>query len=349
MFKKSTSPERHINPRFRAFGKARIDIAMRSQNQDDWDRLWKPSIYPFPFRWQGRWKQSIVYRVDDFAAEVGFLIDVLGLPVIAFDANNAIFTSPDEAFTFAVVPTSPGVKSTPADAICIQFMVADLITLTRELESRGVQFEEQPFPLSEGSELYVSTFRTPHGITIELWGTPGMDDEQSAIDWDTVLSEDRAEPASQPEFITAASTAPPRRPASDARNKTGSDFRSGARHSARFKPSAPIQPAESSKMGLPKPIGLTESAPDTLSLVTQEYAQAATPNDRLESEYTEPEEAETDYEDTISHVPDYDQEELSSEEAEDIAESQQVNFLDPMDRFRGYRIRPRNQRRLSNE
>lgn len=159
-----------INPRVRAFGKARIDIAERAKNPADWEKLWKPPSASYPFVLGESWKQCVEYRVDDFAAEVGFFIDVLGLPVNAFDPGYAMFTSPQRDFFFAVVPTPHAEQSTPPDAFRLQFMVKDIISTTHELEQRGVFFEQPPLPLRPGSSLSIAGFRTPHGICIELWG-----------------------------------------------------------------------------------------------------------------------------------------------------------------------------------
>jgi catechol 2,3-dioxygenase-like lactoylglutathione lyase family enzyme len=159
-----------INPRVRAFGKARIDIAERAKNPTDWEKLWKPPSNSFPFVWGKSWKQCVEYRVDDFAAEVGFFIDVLGLPVNAFDPGYAMFTSPQGDFFFAVVPTPHAEQSTPPDAIRLQFMVKDITATTSELEQRGIFFEQPPQPLRPGSSLSIGYFRTPHGICVELWG-----------------------------------------------------------------------------------------------------------------------------------------------------------------------------------
>jgi catechol 2,3-dioxygenase-like lactoylglutathione lyase family enzyme len=159
-----------INPRIRAYGKARIDIADRAKNPTDWEKLWKLPSNSFPFVWGEAWKQCVEYRVDDFAAEVGFFIDVLGLPVNAFDPGYAMFTSPQRDFFFAVVPTPHSEQSTPPDAIRLQFMVNDILATTHELEQRGISFEQLPQPLRPGSSLSIGYFRTPHGISIELWG-----------------------------------------------------------------------------------------------------------------------------------------------------------------------------------
>ena len=160
----------HVNPRFRAYGKARIDIAQRAATRDDWDRLWKKSTFPFPFSWDRSWKQCIEYKVADFAAEVGFFIDILGFPVNAFDPDYAMFTSPDGEFFFSVVPAQEDEESTPPEAIRLQFMVAKIIETAVELQRRGVVFEQWPASAGESSPLLIGSFRTPHGIGIDLWG-----------------------------------------------------------------------------------------------------------------------------------------------------------------------------------
>jgi catechol 2,3-dioxygenase-like lactoylglutathione lyase family enzyme len=166
-----------INPRVRAYGKARLDIARRARTPADWQRLWLPPAQKFTFQWGRPWKQCIEYKVDDLAAEVGFYIDVLGLPVNAFDPDYAMFTSPAGDFFFAVVPALGGSPSTPPDAIRLQFMLADILTTTAELQARGIDFEALPAPIQEGSNLYIGYFRSPHGIPIELWGIVSEEDE----------------------------------------------------------------------------------------------------------------------------------------------------------------------------
>ena len=158
-----------INPRVRALGKARLDIARRAQSPAEWQALWKPPAHPFPFTWGERWKQCVEYRVDDFAAEIGFFIDILGLPVNALDPDYAMFTSPQGDFFFAVVPADEG-DSTPPDAIRLQFMLDDIFATVEELESRGIAFEQPPQRVHPSAALHIATFRTPHGICIDLWG-----------------------------------------------------------------------------------------------------------------------------------------------------------------------------------
>ncbi len=127
----------HINPRVRAYGKARLDIARRVQTQQDWDELWKPPTYPFPFAFpaSGSWKACLEYRVDDFPAEVGFWIDILGLQVNAFGPDYVQLSSPGGEFCIAVTSTFENQSSTPPNSLRLQFFVQDLLQTVEELNS----------------------------------------------------------------------------------------------------------------------------------------------------------------------------------------------------------------------
>lgn len=171
-----------VNPRFRAYGKARIDIAQRATNRDEWDRMWKRTTFDFPFTWGNSWKNCIEYKVKDFAAEVGFFIDFLGFPVNAFDPDYAMFTSPNGEFFFSVIPVHEGEQSTPPDAIRLQFMIQNIKETASELERRGIIFEQWPAPSSMGSPLLIGTFRSPNGIPIELWGFESDENVQDVPD-----------------------------------------------------------------------------------------------------------------------------------------------------------------------
>jgi len=162
----------HINPRIRAYGKARLDIARRVQTQEDWDALWKPPTHAFPFTFSqaNSWKQCLEYHVDDFAAEVGFWIDILGLQVIAFSPDYVQFNSPGGEFTFAVSSTFDGQPSTPPWSVRIQFYVQNLTGTVKELEHRSLSFDRLPMLQHPDSTLYSATFSTPHGIAIDLVG-----------------------------------------------------------------------------------------------------------------------------------------------------------------------------------
>ncbi len=161
----------HVNPKMRAYGKARIDITKRAKDERDWQENWREQLYFYPFEFADGWKTCFEYKVDDFAAEVGFYMDFLGFPSSAFSPSYAQFTSPDGDFFIGVSAVDEGEESTPPDTLRLQFNIIDLFDTIDELESRGIIFEGKPQPLYDDSDILVTTFRTPHGISIDLWGS----------------------------------------------------------------------------------------------------------------------------------------------------------------------------------
>jgi len=159
-----------INPRIRAYGKARIDVTLRANNEQEWQSMWKAPAHAYPFTAGEGWKFCIEYRVNDFAAEIGFFIDVLGFSVYSFSPSFAQFTSPSQSFLFGVSATPEGEQSTSPDTLRLQFKVSDLIASVQELEQRGISFEQSPMPVQEGTSMHIAIFRTPHGIPVDLWG-----------------------------------------------------------------------------------------------------------------------------------------------------------------------------------
>jgi len=161
-----------VDPRVRAYGKARIEVTRRAHDEREWQSLWHEPRYPFPFTWGNGWKQCMQYTVEDYAAEIGFFIDVLGFPVSAFSPNYAQFTSPDQAFFFGVAATHEGAQITPPDSLSIQFMLNNLESTIQQLEQRWVVFERKP--QAGVISPAIAVLRSPHGVSIELWGTPQM-------------------------------------------------------------------------------------------------------------------------------------------------------------------------------
>ena len=161
--------ETSLREQCQAFGESRLAVAKEAKTPEDWVRLWKDPAYPYTFRWGTCWTFCIEYKVEDFAAEIGFFLDILGLDSNALGADFAMLMSPDNMFYFAVKPAQEG-GSTPPDAIRLQFMLSDLLETAAELEKRGVEFESEPQPVEPDSPLYHGLFRTPHGIAVDLWG-----------------------------------------------------------------------------------------------------------------------------------------------------------------------------------
>jgi hypothetical protein len=160
----------HISPRVRAYGKARIDVTRRAKDEDEWRRLWKDPAQPYPFKSGAYWKFSVVYSVEDYAAEIGFLIDVLGLPVLAFSPSQAQLASPDGAISLTILAAGEDSPSSPPEALRLQLNVEAILQTVKELERRGITFDQQPMPVQAGSAWQMASFRTPHGITIDLLG-----------------------------------------------------------------------------------------------------------------------------------------------------------------------------------
>ena len=168
-----------VDPRIRAYGKARIDVTRRARDEHEWQSLWHEPRFSFPFSWGGGWKHCVLYTVSDFAAEIGFFIDVLGFPVNAFSPSYAQFTSPNGDFFFGVAAALEGEPATPPEALRLQFMLRDLNQTIQELEQRGISFERKPEP-GDGIPA-IAVMRTPHGMMIELWGTSQERASQPAV------------------------------------------------------------------------------------------------------------------------------------------------------------------------
>lgn len=126
--------------------------------------------HAYPFTWGECWKQCIEYKVDDFKAEAEFFRDTLGFSTNAAGHEYSMFTSPDGAFYIGITCSSGDEQSTPANAVRLQFMIGNVLETSRELERRGIVFEQFPVQCEGSSPMYMGTFRTPHGIRMDLWG-----------------------------------------------------------------------------------------------------------------------------------------------------------------------------------
>lgn len=159
------STEIHIDPRIRALGKARIDVTRRAKDEREWQMLWREPRYAYPLQLGEGWRYCVEYSVEDFAAEIGFYIDVLGLPVSAFSTSYAQFTSPEEEFYLGVRAAEVD-QPAAAGAMRIQFQVQDLPRTVEMLERRGVAVTQNPIP----PDRLIASFHSPNGAWIELWG-----------------------------------------------------------------------------------------------------------------------------------------------------------------------------------
>lgn len=171
------SAQYHINPRIRAYGKARIDITRRASDEEEWQSKWRPPLHPYPFTPGEGWRFCFEYKVDDFAAEVGFFIDILGFDVLAFSPSYAQFADPNNDFCFSIVAAEEGEPSTDPDTIRLQFKVEHIHETVKTLEARGIVFEQKPVSPDGQANLLVGYFRSPHGVCIDLFSEISLDND----------------------------------------------------------------------------------------------------------------------------------------------------------------------------
>jgi predicted enzyme related to lactoylglutathione lyase len=131
---------------------------------------WAPADAGQAFATGTCWTQCTFYTVDDFATEVGFYADVLGLKTFMIAQSEAMFTSSSNEYYIGVRAADE--EHTPAapNSVRVQFMVENIEKVVEELERRGIVYESRPEPTDEGSPMWFGTLRSPHGVRVDLWG-----------------------------------------------------------------------------------------------------------------------------------------------------------------------------------
>jgi catechol 2,3-dioxygenase-like lactoylglutathione lyase family enzyme len=179
------------NSRLREVGEQLIEMSRNASTQEDWQKIWAMAKPDISFEWGPCWKQSAEYRVDDFAAEVGFYFNVIGLSLFTLNPDAVMFTSPDKAFLLAVAPATDEEPAVHPNSFRVEFMVDDINATVKELESRGLGFDEVARPWGDSNPMQVARFRTPNGIGVTLWGMVETEPADAVASPETV-----AEPAS---------------------------------------------------------------------------------------------------------------------------------------------------------
>jgi catechol 2,3-dioxygenase-like lactoylglutathione lyase family enzyme len=150
----------------RAFGKRRLDALTRIKSREDWQRLWPKQRHAYPFTWGDCWKAVAEFGVKDFAAELGFYLDVLGMTVNATWPDHAMIMTPDGAYTFTIYRA----KRTSSE-LNLQFMIGNIREAVAALKRRGV-VPVQDLKADWGEQSPMRTFKckSPSGVVITLWG-----------------------------------------------------------------------------------------------------------------------------------------------------------------------------------
>lgn len=154
----------------RDYGIARIGVTKKAKTPDDWKTMWIKEAHDFPFEFGDCWKQCIEYKVVDFEAEVGFFTDILGCGSNASDDNYWMFTGPNRDFFFSIVRVADNQLATKPDSIALEFMVKNVLDKVKELENRGIVFDEQPKEYWPNSGMYRAIFKTSNAIPVRIWG-----------------------------------------------------------------------------------------------------------------------------------------------------------------------------------
>jgi predicted enzyme related to lactoylglutathione lyase len=156
--------------RARELGRARIDALIPGMRASADAAPWAPAAAGPAFAIGTCWTQCTFYAVDDFEAEVGFYLDILGLKAFTLNAESAMISSAKNEFYIGINRADEDQPATNAASLRVQFMVDDIETVTAELEARGVVFDERPAPESDGSPMWFGTLRAPSGVRVDLWG-----------------------------------------------------------------------------------------------------------------------------------------------------------------------------------
>ena len=123
----------------------------------------------FAFEFGSCWNQTIEYKVNDFEAEVGFFIDVLGFDCNSISEDYAMLMGPKKECFFSVRKPKENESATPADAITIEFMLADIFETAKKLSDRGIELTKEVSMDVPDYPLYDAKFQTPNGLSVRVW------------------------------------------------------------------------------------------------------------------------------------------------------------------------------------
>lgn len=162
---------------FHDAGVERLNILSTAASQEEFKEKWQPAREEYPFVWGDCWKATMTFRVPDFPAEFSFFYDVLGFVLFAHWENHVMIASPDREYIISLGQAEEGVAFDPS---CFQLdlMLDNIGEVSAKLKERGialdadVQVEGPP-----DSPMRITTFHTPNGILVKLWGMVNTEPE----------------------------------------------------------------------------------------------------------------------------------------------------------------------------
>ncbi|MCC7492832.1 MAG: hypothetical protein IT204_10810 [Fimbriimonadaceae bacterium] len=150
-----------------ALGEHRLALIGSFTSAADWQQRWPAPQHDWPFEWGTCWKACFVLPVPDFAAEVGFFIDLLGCAVNAAWEDHVMLMSPDGAFTFTLTRGQPGALP---PGLRLELMLGNLTAAAAALAARGVPHQPLGAPWGEDSPMRTCELLSPSGLPLQLWG-----------------------------------------------------------------------------------------------------------------------------------------------------------------------------------
>lgn len=124
---------------------------------------------PLPWNFNGTvFRCAWEYPVMDFETEVGFYVDVLGFTTIALDDDYALFTTPEEDFTFACRRHPDARPRYSGHVLC--FMTKDIVSFAEALEAR--MGEDSVTRIAGSPVQAVLRIASPAGLRIDIWECP---------------------------------------------------------------------------------------------------------------------------------------------------------------------------------
>lgn len=167
---------------FSEVGDALLDLARRAAANRDpdanpWKDEWKAPEFALG-AFGSCWRSAPTWRVDDFAAELGFLVGGLGFDVNAVAAEvpsegapYAMLIAPDGVSTFAFYGATADAPAIDPRSLTLEFMLADVRAAFDRCVERGVEVVREPW--MDDSMLRAS-LRSPAGIEVSLWQDPTL-------------------------------------------------------------------------------------------------------------------------------------------------------------------------------
>jgi hypothetical protein len=150
----------------RTLGKRRLATLARMKTREDWAKRWPKARHAYPFSWGECWKAVAEFGVKDYAAELGFHLDILGLELNASWDDHAMLKTPDGEYAFTIYRA----KRT-APELNLQFMLGNIEAATAALTKRRVTVvQELTAEWGEANPMRTFKLTTPNGVLITLWG-----------------------------------------------------------------------------------------------------------------------------------------------------------------------------------